>query len=82
MRGFNGVFILKGDVKQASIARCEQIYDTDEIVHNGNRNTFVQLKAMWLKQESICWKFDDIPKKNNQENSEKEEEKVEDKESE
>ena len=61
MRGFNGVYIRKGDVKQASITRCEQIDDTDELVFNGNSFTFFELKYMWLK-EPIGWKFDDIAK--------------------
>ena len=48
MRGLNGIYIRRlNNVKEASVVRCEDMGETDEMEYNGKKYTWFEFKEYW-----------------------------------
>lgn len=67
MRGLNGSYLDRpNDVREASVIRCEQLSESDEMKYNGNLMTWIQFKDYWKNKPSDGWLYDDTTLANNQ----------------
>lgn len=63
MRGLNGTYIEKeGDIREASVMRCEQMVEMDLMKYNGNEWTWLQFKDYWKRKPTGGWIYDDTVK--------------------
>ena len=45
MRGLNGTYIKRdNDIREASVVRCEQMTETDEMEYNGKKYSWCEFK--------------------------------------
>ncbi len=66
MRGLNGTYIEReGNIKEASVIRCEQLGETDLIKYNGQFYTWIQFKDYWKSKKHGGWIYDDANISNN-----------------